>query len=133
MMRRFLFAALVAVACGGDSTSPTATLSAGTYTLKSIAGRPLPVVLGQGSPSLAIVADSLTIANDEAWSEVTAVQVTQNGQTMTNVTDDNGTWVRSGNTLTLTSVHTNTVVYSGSFSATELDLSDGTLPYVFTK
>jgi hypothetical protein len=52
---------------------------------------------------LTLLSDSLTIVDNETWSEITSNQTTQNGQTTTDVTDNNGTWVRNGNTPSLTS------------------------------
>jgi hypothetical protein len=134
VMRRVLFVMVVATAaCGGGSTSPPASPFAGTYRLQSWNGQPLPAVVGQGTTSVVLTGDTLTLAGAGTWSETTTYQLVQAGQTTNEVTHNNGSWTRSGTNLSLRAVPYNAVAYSGSFSTNRLDFSDGKVPYVFTK
>jgi len=138
MRRLFLGLLCVVLAgCGSDKTTgPDVDLSfVGTYHLRTINGSNLPYTLAQsGSVSLQIVADAITIADGGTWSESGTQKTTANGQTSTDVYGDNGTWIRSGNSIALHSSIYNNTAYSGTFSGSALTLTDAfPLTYVFNR
>jgi hypothetical protein len=121
-----VLAATTVAACGGDSaTSPTATNFAGTYTLRTVNGSNLPYVLLQNdTKTVTIMDDHITIADGGTWSEDGTLRVVTNGVTTTLVSSDDGTWVRSGNSIVLHSTTANLTAYSGTFTDTSLSLTD---------
>lgn len=134
-MKTFLMALAFATACGGAAaTDPAQVTFAGTYALQSVNGSKLPyVAIQDASGTVIIVADQLVIADGGSWSESGTIRTTINGQTQTQVGGNSGSWTRSGNSLFLYSVRTNTNSYAGTFSQNRLDMVDGGASYVFTK
>ncbi|HEY9461721.1 MAG TPA: hypothetical protein VIR54_01465, partial [Vicinamibacterales bacterium] len=117
MRRLFLGVLCIALAaCGSDKTTgPDSNLSfAGTYSLRTINGSNLPYVFLQSGQTSAIMTDdAITIADGGTWSEQGTLRITTNGQTSNQVYSDNGTWLRSGNSLALYSNPYNNTAYSG--------------------
>jgi hypothetical protein len=96
-MRRF--AALVAVvllgACSTEieqSTRPNEV--AGTYQLRTYAGRSLPALVNTDSAGvLEVTSGELVIGSDNSWSESQTFRLTKNAKVQTASTGTSGSWV----------------------------------------
>lgn len=125
-----------AVACGSDSTSPPPVdLSlVGTYTLRTVNGSGLPfVILQSGQTSVSVTEGRITIADGGSWSETANLRTTANGQVSNQAYADNGTWLRSGNGIALSSAPNRNTAYSGTFTSNQLILNDGTFNSVYQR
>jgi hypothetical protein len=138
-VRRRLRLAVITVlaltaACGDSATSPNGSVT-GTFSLRTVNGNSLPVVLVQnGQGTVTVTDDRLTIADGGTWSEVGTFRVVQNGLTSTQTLADGGTWFQSGSSIVLQSNQSGLTAYSGTFTNTELMLTDDVpLSYVFSK
>jgi len=105
LMRRLVAALLVsaALACGGDDsiTVPTNASVAGTWTLQSVNGSPLPFVIVQsGSNKSELTADVLTVGSSGNFTQLTTIRNTLNGQVTTQSTPDAGTYTLNGTAAT---------------------------------
>jgi hypothetical protein len=105
-MRRLISVLLAVglVACGGDSTSPAPSI-AGTWSLKTVNGAALPyVILASGTTKIELVSDVFTItANDAssgAFTQLTTIRSTQNGQVTSQSIPDAGTYTLNGTAVT---------------------------------
>ena len=99
-----LTTAVIAGACG-DSTSPKGNDFAGRYALFSLDGSTLPLTLYE-DPTIRLTLQSgaLTLNTDKTFIEEVHVDVAANGfPTPPELLTCNGTFVRSGNTFTMTS------------------------------
>jgi hypothetical protein len=104
-MRKFLAicAILLAIGCG-DSTSPAGSV-AGTWTLQSVNGYPVPFVAPQGPGSaIELTSDVITADAAGAFTQMTVIKTTTNGQETTESIPDSGTYSISGNAVTFTFV-----------------------------
>jgi hypothetical protein len=100
---RFAFGALLAasVACGGDSTGPEPI--EGTYALQTMGGQSLPVtVLQDETGTYEITAGSVTLAAPNAFTLKLTFRQTTSAQVNTVTSAVDGTWTRSGESVTLT-------------------------------
>jgi hypothetical protein len=113
------------LACGDSGTNPNNSDIAGTYTLQSIGGSPLPYTFQSGSPTVTLVSDVLTVGSDGTWAEAEDFQQVANGQTTTGSLSDGGTWTRSGTSLTFVSQADGTTVYTGTYGNDTLTLDAG--------
>lgn len=120
-------------ACGGDSaTSPTSQSLAGTYTMRTVNGSPLPFVVQSGTTKITITADVMTVADGGTWSETGAFTLTVNGSSTSQVISDGGTFVRAGATVSF--LNGNQTAYTGSFTGSGFTLTDQqALRYVFSR
>ncbi|HJU72752.1 MAG TPA: hypothetical protein VJ717_03330 [Gemmatimonadaceae bacterium] len=86
--------------CGDDdSTGPDEGI-AGVYTLLTINGQQLPVVVQQqGSDRAEITQGSVTINENGTFTDVTQVRFTISGQVSNDTETASGTWTRTGSTL----------------------------------
>jgi hypothetical protein len=105
-MRRvaLVLAAVFPLALGGcgDSTGPGGSL-AGTYTLRSISGDPLPVVIDEGVDFRREVTAGFVRLNGNGTFTASHTDRITSGTSITPRTEDiNGTYTRFGNELTLT-------------------------------
>lgn len=108
MRRLFAVAAVVVLAaCGttrdASSTSgPTQASVAGTYTLKTVNGNPLPFVTQQDANVTAkMTSAQFTFASGGTWTQTQHYQTTINGTTSSDTFDESGTFTVSGTTVTL--------------------------------
>jgi len=124
-----LGALLTSGACGGDSPTAPETIS-GTFTLRSLDGAPLPVVLLQGDPALTLVGDTLVMNGNSTYRTAVVLQETSGGQTTTTVEASSGTYVRSGSSLTLTDGQDGTSV-AGAIQGASIVITDQGSTYVF--
>jgi len=124
-------AAVVAIACGGDSgTGPKATV-AGTYSLSSYNGKPLPFTLtdtlGTDIFTTTYLAPfTITLNSDQTMKIVITVTFASNGQGSSTVKDSTlGNWSLNGNVVTLTTVDgPSTATWNGSNTLTINDPPD---------
>jgi hypothetical protein len=106
-MRRtatILFATLIVAACDGENlfVNPGASTDiSGIYHLVSVAGNPLPFTLEEtGTSKLEILWQEATMRRDLTFSSRGEMRVTENGvETILSFTTQ-GTYERSGNTIT---------------------------------
>jgi hypothetical protein len=85
-------------ATGGDNTSST-TGMAGTYTLRTVAGAPLPYTyLQSGADKSEILDDVVTLTNNGTWSEFLHERKTASGVVTIIAVTDAGSYVRVGTT-----------------------------------
>ena len=101
---RLGFGALVAgsLACTGDSTGPESI--EGTYTLQTMAGRSLPAILLQDeSGKFEITSGSIVLRAPNAFTMSLTFRQTVGTQMTSETIEADGTWTRSGATVTLTS------------------------------
>jgi len=102
-MKRFVAACVVllAIACG-DSTSPSASV-AGTWTLQTVNGAPLPFVIAQvGADKIELTSDVITANSNGSFTQMTTVKTTESGQVTTESIPDAGTYTQNGTAVTFT-------------------------------
>jgi hypothetical protein len=91
-------AIVTAIACG-DSTAPTASV-AGTWSLVSVNGTPLPYTLSQGDlGSTQITSGKLVVSRAWTFTDSTTVTSTFNGQKSMATAADSGSYLLSGNSV----------------------------------
>ncbi|SRR5690349_21488204 len=121
-MRRFAkawtaVALLVAAgACGSDSTSPFAGAS-GSWSLQTINGGALPVILGSGSQAVTVLASTLTISDNGNYNEVVTLRPA--GTTSNTTFTEVGTWTFTNGTITFND-QTDGIIYQGVVSGNTL-------------
>lgn len=125
MTRRWMLGALGALllsACGSDgSTGPTVVLD-GTYTLTSVSGDPLPIVVQapaaeNGNITIELLGGALTLRPDGTYSDEVQLRYTESG-IATPVPDEvEGTYRVEGSTINFTSEAAGT--YSGVYNEEE--------------
>jgi hypothetical protein len=91
----------LALAGCGDSTGPGGSL-AGTYTLRSINGDPVPVLISSGPPQEEITGGFVRLNANGTFTASHTYRVTFGGSSTTVTEDIDGTYTRSGDELTLT-------------------------------
>jgi hypothetical protein len=122
------------LACG-DSTSPEKI--EGTYTLQTINGRPLPVVLQQDATSKSeVTAGAITLGPGTAWTISLTARSTLGADVSSFTSTLAGTWTRSGERVTLTATNgeSETAVLSGGTLTLAGEAAAlGIVPWVFRK
>ncbi len=121
----------------GGPTSPTTASLAGTWTLQSVNGTPLPYVLAQSGPSsVVLVSDVITATadtpNSGSFTRSTVVQTTANGAVTTQSPADAGTWTLNGTAVVL---HFNSdgSTSTGTVSGNSISAAYSGLSFVYTK
>lgn len=96
-------ALMAALACGGgsDTTAPPAVDGAvGVYTLSTINGQPMPVIVQQsGNDKVEITGGAVTLKADRTFSDVTNARLTVAGSVTSESDSASGTWTRQTNTV----------------------------------
>ena len=135
MLRRLipLVALSVAVACGSDSTTqPTTASLAGTWTLQSVNGNPLPFTLQtSGTDRLDLLSDVVTASANGTYTEVLQFRPTINGQSTTQSQSDAGTFTVNGTAVTLSSNQAGNI--TGALTGHTLTLTEEGFVWVFAK
>jgi len=134
-MRRFLTLtlALAIVACGSDSSSAPSNASvAGTWTLQTVNGSPLPFTLASSPAKLELLSYVVTVTSNGTWTSAQSIRTTFNGQATTATTTDAGTYTLSGNAVAIQS-SSSTTVLAGTVSGNTLTLAQPGLTFVFQK
>ena len=117
-------------ACGKDSTGP----SGDTYTLRTINGASLPITEGDEFGSFTIKSGNISLkANGTYTARITMSFKFGDEPAETFVSGENGTYVISGSTITMTSTHdfedgeltpSDGAVVTGTKTATSITLSE---------
>ena len=89
--RVVLLLLVVLFGCGGITFQNDDEV-AGSYTLRSVAGRALPSLLSTGPEQLTITSGSLTLEGDGDWSEVMNYSVVESGQVVPKTLVAGGRW-----------------------------------------
>jgi hypothetical protein len=115
-------ALLTLAACGNSSDSGTGPGSSlnGTYELKSVDGKALPVAFADSS----LVSGRLTMT-DSGWSQISVVLYKAGGSATGDTLKLAGFWAASGTNLTLFDFG-NTTTYTGNFTSTGINLTTKT-------
>ena len=92
------------VACGGDSITDATASIAGTYTLRSVNGSPLPfTVFTSGTQKIEITDDMVVISESGTYSESGHTRTTNGTQVTTQTVAEAGTYTRNGTAITFRS------------------------------
>jgi hypothetical protein len=95
-------AAVLAAGCGSDSTAPKASI-AGTWSLQTINGTPLPFTIqAQGANKEEVTADIVTLTNDGSFTELASLRFTINGAVTTQSVPDAGRYTLNGTAVVVT-------------------------------
>src|SRR5262245_21206057 len=135
-MRRLLVLALSLVAaCGGDSTTgpPVQEQIAGTWTLSTVNGAPLPFTIAQtGTNKIEILSDVFVVVSTGSFTQTTTVRSTINGVVSTQSVADAGTYTVNGTAITL---HFNSDGSTGtaSWSGNTMTTTDGGIALVYLR
>jgi hypothetical protein len=135
-MRRLLvmtyaFAAVLLAGCGSDSpTAPTQASMAGTWSLSTVNGSPLPFVF-QADPKIELLSDVLTVVSDGSFSEILQARYTQGTTVTTQTYNDGGTFSLNGTAATFrfNDGSTGTATVSG----TTMTVAESGYSYVYKK
>ena len=120
---------------GGDPVDANSV--AGVYTIRTMGGQPLPYTISQtGTDKVEMINDVITLTDANTYTEVITERETVSGTATTNVTTDNGTFVRaSSGSITFNS--TKVIPFTGTLVNGTLTLfwnaQNGTVPQTFTK
>jgi hypothetical protein len=118
------------VACT-DSTGPGEAIS-GTFTLSTVGGQSLPVVLQQSATStLELTGGSVTFNTDHTFSTTLVTRTTTNGTATSDTSNDTGTYSTSGDRVTLT--YSDNTFDTGILSDNTFTLAVSGLALVFTR
>ena len=127
-MRSLLLAVavLLSFACGDDPTAPS---HAGTYTLISINGQTLPILLEETELGrVELTHGEIVLHDDNTFDDVLEFTETVNGEETPESLVETGTWEMRGNVLRMT--------YQGETTAFEARLENGQItqqlgPFIF--
>lgn len=119
-------------ACGGGDGPNEPVSIAGTYTLQSVNGGPLPFVLFDGSGyKLEITSASYVLTDAGTFTNSAAFRETQGGTVLTSTETFTGRYTVSASTVTFTD--SDGEVYTGTISGGNLVFNDEGLSAVFVK
>lgn len=111
-------------ACGGSESPTTPATIAGTYTLRTVNGSPLPfLVSGGGATKSEIVDGTLTVNDGGGWAESGHLRNTVNGTVTTSASNfvGSGYYTLSGTAITLSGPGAGP--FSGSVSSGALSVA----------
>jgi len=103
LLRNTLRAGVIAVALAAcsDSTGPDQNELAGSYSLLTIDGASLPVIVDQvGEDKAEVTMGTVTLDEDGTFGDATELRITEGGVVTTEVQATQGTWTVSGSTVT---------------------------------
>ena len=88
--------------CGSDSaTAPISTSIAGSYTLRTINGAPLPfIVLQVGADKVEVLNETVVVAEGGTFMQQGSLRVTEGGVVSTESYAETGTYTRNGTAIT---------------------------------
>jgi hypothetical protein len=124
-MRASLFALafLTLAGCGGSSdtsTGPSGPNLNGTYTLKTVDNKALPVAFADSS----LLSGELVVS-DSGWTQTSVVLYKTGGSATGDTLKLAGFWAANGTNLTLFDL-SNTTTYTGTYSSTSTNLTTKT-------
>jgi hypothetical protein len=135
-MRRFAVALLAfSLACGSDSPSEprTALIVVGNWSLESIGGQTLPVLLDQaGNDKLELIEASVAVSADSAFVASSTERTTIAGVAESQTYSDAGHFSVSGNTITFTFDVDGTQVRA-NVDADAMTFSEGRSPVIYRR
>lgn len=121
------------IACGDDATSPETTLT-GTYTLVSVENETLPyVILEVGDFKSELLSGSATFNANGTFTATLTIRETENGTSTTMAEGASGTYVRSGNSVTLTVPNDEDSPYQATLSSNTLTFDFDGLTFRFQR
>ena len=129
-----VFAALVTLtACGSDSATNAGPASvAGTYTLRTVNGSPLPYTVFQiDNDKYEITGGAVTLKEGGTWTQSAADRMTEGLSVVTSTFTATGTYTLSGSSITLVSPGTG--IISGSVDSGTLSLTQDGVVAVYRK
>ena len=135
-MRRLVSLALIfaALACGGDDTTvPTQASVAGTWSLQTVNGSPLPFTIATTPAKLEILSYVVNVSANGTWTSSQQVRTTFGSSVTTNTNTDGGTYTLSGNNVAITSNTAGSTVQAGVIAGNTLTLTQSGFIFVFTK
>lgn len=105
LVRSTLLAGMAALALGGcsDSTGTDIDTVAGVYTLVTIDGQQLPVIVSQTVNEIVeITAGEVSLDGNLTFDDITNLRLTQSGAVTTEVDATTGAWALNGSTVVFT-------------------------------
>jgi hypothetical protein len=129
-----MFGVALLAACGGDDKSPAGPGDqvTGTYTLRTVAGRPVPAVLvEEDGVKLEVVSGALTLNGDGRFAGTMTLRVTENGTVTTETDGGGGRYTVDGGSLVLTDEEGERT--TATRAGNSITLSDGGIAMVFTR
>ena len=97
------FTTLSLGACSDTAASGDANAAVGLYTLRTIDGQPLPVVIDQqGNDTAEITQGTVTLDASRSFQDSTVVRLTVSGVVSSETDAASGSWTLSGRTVTFT-------------------------------
>ena len=134
-MRKLVAALFLAtfVACGGDSITDATASIAGTYTLQTVNGSPLPfTVFTSGTTKIEITDDVVTITDAGTYSESGHTRTTNGSQVTTQVVSEVGSYTRNGTAITFRS-NDGLSVSTGAISGSSITIVDSGISAVYKR
>jgi hypothetical protein len=136
-MRRFVTLALVlaVIGCGSDnSTTPTNTSVAGTWTLQTVNGSALPFTLATSPAKLEVLSYVVVVTSNGTWTSSEQTRTTIGTQPpVTATVTDAGTYTISGNNVALTSNTAGSAAQAGTVSGNTFTIVQSGFTFVFQK
>ena len=137
MRKTFLSTVALAVAfttaCGGDSSTGPSSV-AGTYSLTTVNSSPLPYVfINDASGKIEILSDVYTVSDNGTYTNPTIIRSTVNGTVTTDTLTSDGTYTRSGNSITLTDSADPTSKLSGTVTTGALTINTNGFVLVYQR
>ncbi len=96
-----LFAPVVIEGCGSDSVTNPAESAVGTFSLSSVDGGPLPLLIIAGEPKLEVLSDRLTFASGGTFTQNTIFRFTEAGVPQVEAHAETGTFTLTGTRLAI--------------------------------
>jgi hypothetical protein len=129
--------ALILTACGGSDSPTTPIITnaslAGTYTLKTVNGSPLPAVIQAGTAEVSkieILSDVVTLTVDGKWNGVEQFRLTTGATVEMQTVNSSGTYTVSGTNVTFKD-NLDGSLADAAVSGNTFTLNDGS--YVYSK
>jgi hypothetical protein len=135
-MRRLVCLALAfaALACGDDeTTAPTQASVAGTWTLQTVNGSPLPFTIATSPAKLEVLSYVVNVSANGTWTSSQQIRTTFGTTVTTNTNTDGGTYTLSGNNVAIISNTAGSTVQTGVINGNTLTLTQSGFIFVFQK
>jgi hypothetical protein len=94
------------------------------YNLVDVNAKPTPAVLAPGPPKVEILRGALTLSADSTWIVSLIFRLTGPGSTQVETSTTRGSYTRANTALTLKLASTSATQYSGTWSSTDVQLTD---------